>query len=113
MQRLVKNISYACAIVLLAGNVSPLSAKEKDVSNLSLTARAGLEYDDNITVEQSDQISEQSDAAVIFEVEGAYKFKERLPFSPEISYAFYQSLYDDYTQYNMQSHSLALSGDKD
>jgi hypothetical protein len=75
-------------------------------------ARAGFEYDDNLTVEQSDQVSEQNDSAVIFEVEGVYKYKDSIPFSPEVSYAFYQSLYDDYSQYDMQSHSLSLAGAK-
>lgn len=78
-----------------------------------IRASTGLEYDDNLTVEEEDEVSEESDLAAVLEFEGAYLFIDRKPWEVEVSYDLYQSLYEDTSRYDLQSHRLGLSGSGD
>lgn len=77
-----------------------------------LSAGLGWEYDDNLTVEEQDLASDQADFATVFELGGLYRPPVPQPYEAEISYRFYQSLYDDYSQFDLQTHTLGLSGSR-
>lgn len=100
-------------VFLAAGLFGPEGALAGDEKNWSLNLDAGIEYDDNLTVEEQDLVSDQSDSAAVFELDGVYRFGEAVPLRPEISYNFYQSFYDDYSTYDMQSHTLSLAGERE
>lgn len=77
--------------------------------------RVGLggEYDDNLTVEEQDLATDQADFATVLELEGGYRFQVPKPYEADISYSVYQSLYDDYSQFDLQTHTLGLTGSRD
>lgn len=72
----------------------------------------GGEYDDNLTVEEQDLATDQADFATVLELEGGYRFKVPKPYEAEISYSLYQSLYEDYSQFDLQTHTLGLAGSR-
>jgi len=73
----------------------------------------GGEYDDNLTVEEQDLVTDQADFATVLELEGGYRFQVPKPYEAEISYSLYQSLYNDYSQFDLQTHTLGLTGSRD
>ncbi len=73
----------------------------------------GGEYDDNLTVEEQDLATDQADFATVLELEGGYRFQVPKPYEAEISYSVYQSLYNDYSQFDLQTHTLGLAGSRD
>lgn len=73
----------------------------------------GIEYDDNLTVEEQELASNQSDFATVMELEGGYRFSLANPYEAEITYSLYQSFYDDYSQFDLQTHTLGLSGSRE
>jgi hypothetical protein len=75
-----------------------------------LTATAGAEYEDNLTVEEEEKFTDEEDIAAVIELEAGYKFPVPTPFEAEVSYDFYQSLFADLSEYNLHSHTLGLSG---
>ena len=74
---------------------------------------AGIEYDDNITVEEQELATDQSDFATVLELEGGYRVTVPKPYQVELSYSLYQSLYDDYSQFDLQTHTVGLAGSRD
>lgn len=70
-----------------------------------LNVEGGLEYSDNVALEQSDQNSMQGDVALVLELDTGYKLVDEKDARVEIGYNFYQSLYDELTTFNWQSHN--------
>ncbi|MEW6595256.1 MAG: tetratricopeptide repeat protein [Thermodesulfobacteriota bacterium] len=86
---------------------------EKAATSWHVRLGLGFEYDDNLTVEEQDLATDQSDFATVLELEGGYRLAVPKPYQAELSYGFYQSLYDDYSQFDLQTHTLGLSGSRD
>ncbi|MGV1098673.1 surface lipoprotein assembly modifier [Thiovibrio sp. JS02] len=108
-----QQLAGSLAFILMAVGLTASSAAAGEAKDWSLTLGAGFEYDDNLSVEEQDLVSDQSDTAAVFELEGGYRFGEKFPGNPEITYNFYQSLYDDYSEYDLQSHTLSLAGEEE
>lgn len=70
----------------------------------------GVEYDDNVTVSLQDLATGVEDFAYIFEFSGEYKFLETSKFELEAGYDFYQSIYHDLSEFDLQSHIFSLGG---
>jgi len=86
----------------------PALSNDKDEKAWKIGASAGIEYDDNLTRIEQDILSGESDHAYIFEVNGSYRFLDTQDFELEASYDFYQSLYDDRSDFDFQSHGFNL-----
>lgn len=95
-----------CA-ALIQALISPTTANAQDDKPWSLSARAGAEYDSNVTVSETDIQTGESDVAAIFEVEGAFEIEPMADTTLEFGYDFFQSLYADLGQFDIQSHSLS------
>lgn len=86
-------------------------ASESDTTSpWSVEASAGIEYDDNLNVEELDVTSGEEDVAAVFDLSVEYKFPRITDYELEAGYDFYQSLYQDFSEFNLQSHGLYLSG---
>ena len=81
--------------------------------NYSVYGGMGFLYDDNLTVSAQDLVSEEGDFAVVFELGGMYQFFNKGPYSAEVAYDFYQSLYFDIGEFNLQSHNISLSATRE
>jgi len=84
--------------------------QEKVRKQWTVSMSAGLEFDDNVTVSESDLATGEKDFAYIFEFAGAYKLMETKKFNLEASYDFYQSIYDTLSDFDLRSHIFSLGG---
>jgi hypothetical protein len=57
--------------------------------------------------------SGKSDVAGIFELAGAYRFLDGPGYEAEVAYDFYQSVYADVTDANLQAHTFAIDGTRE
>lgn len=78
----------------------------------SVSMSTGIEYDDNVSVSLQDLATGLDDFANIFEFSGAYKFFQTPKFELEAGYDFYQSLYHDLSEFDLQSHVFSLGGSR-
>lgn len=93
----------ATALVVWASVCAPAFAADGD---FSLEASAGVRYDSNISVEEADILVGAEDVAAVFDVATSYEL-ETSAGSLELGYAFGQRLYDDFDQFDLQSHSFS------
>ena len=75
-----------------------------------LDLEGGVEYSDNVALEQSDANSTSGDVAAVFELDTGYKLVDEKNARVEVGYNFYQSIYQDLTEFNWQSHNPSLMG---
>ncbi len=90
-----------------------VDSEEKDQKPFSLSGRIGLEVENNVTVPELDASTGQSDVAGIFELAGALRVLDEPDYEVELAYDFYQSVYADVTDANLQSHTFAIDGTRD
>ncbi len=86
---------------------------QKEKKRLSASASVGIEYDDNVTVDELDQTTNLDDFATVFEFSGAYKLLAGEKYEVEAGYDFFQSLYDDLSAFDLQSHLFSLTGSRE
>ncbi len=88
-----------------------LRAIEKRTQPFTFKASLGVEYDDNVTLQSVDkdatEVSDKEDERAVANLKiTGRKFLEPGEFGA--SYAFYQSLHQDLTEYNVQGHTGTL-----
>lgn len=79
------------------------------VRRISLTAGAGVEYDDNLTVSAADLSTGIDDVAAVLDAAIDLYPIRRPDLQLAIGYGIYQSLYGQATELDLQSHSPYLS----
>jgi tetratricopeptide (TPR) repeat protein len=84
--------------------------QEKRKKPWSVSLSTGIEYDDNVTVSLQDLATGEDDYANIFEFSGDYKLLETKKFELQAGYDFYQSLYHELSEFDLQSHIFSLGG---
>ena len=94
----------AAALALSVAFFAPPGARAGDRS-WWLDVEAGAEYDDNVAVDSSDANSGKGDVAATFELDAGYKLVNTDNSRVEIGYDFYQSLYQDVSAFDYQSHN--------
>lgn len=85
-------------------------ADKKPNKPWSLSAGIGIEYDDNITVDEQDLTSNLSDVVYNFDFSGGYKVVNTKKNTWEAGYSFFQSIHDDLSAFDLQSHTFSLNG---
>lgn len=70
-----------------------------------LDVDAGVEYDDHVSVEQNDVNTAMGDSAAVLGLDAGYKLVDEKDARVEVGYNFYQSLYQDLSAFNYQSHN--------
>jgi len=69
-----------------------------------------VEYDDNVTISEVDATTGIDDVAAIIEVSAAYMAIKTANTELELGYDFYQSLYDDLSDFDLQLNTLYAIG---
>lgn len=105
-------LKFLLAATASLAMASPSFAQDEE-SGLSASIGGGFEYDSNITVDAQDLNSNQGDAALLIEGDIGYEFGDVESMKFEVGYDFYQSLYMDLSDFDMQIHGLSLSATKD
>lgn len=93
----------ATAAAALASVCAPAFAAEGD---FNLEAAAGARYDSNINVEEADVLVDAEDIAAVFDVSASYEL-DASPGSLKLGYDFGQRLYEDFDQFDLQSHRFS------
>jgi tetratricopeptide (TPR) repeat protein len=110
-QRAIK-VNPSTDIARKTGTLIKKLTQKESKKPWSVSMSAGIEYDDNITVSLQDLATGLDDFANIFEFSGAYKFFQTPKFELEAGYDFYQSLYLDLSEFDLQSHIFSLGGSR-
>lgn len=82
---------------------------QKKNKRWGIEVSTGLEWDDNVTRVEQDAVTGETDIAGVFEFEGSFKILDEPKYDLEASYDFFQTLYEDITTFNFQSHGGTLS----
>jgi tetratricopeptide (TPR) repeat protein len=75
-----------------------------------LASRAGIEFEDNVTVPEVDASSGEGDGAFVAELAGSYRFLDGERTILEAGYDFAQSLHFELSDADLQSHGVWLDG---
>jgi len=97
---------FAAAALSLA----PASVLAENSKRWSLDLKAGAQYDDNVTVEQTDQTTGIADTSGVIEASVGYKLVKTDTSELAVGYNFSQSLHAKQSNFDLQSHSGSLSG---
>lgn len=73
---------------------------------------AGYQYDDNVSTDEIDVVTNVHDTAFVFDASASYKMLRGSVVDLEIGYDFFQSLYDDQDDSDLQLHSASLVAEK-
>jgi tetratricopeptide (TPR) repeat protein len=84
--------------------LAALAESEAQTQRLRLSAGVGFEYDDNLTVSEQDLSTGIGDNAVTMEAGLEVDLLGRDTYGISAGYDFYQSLYQDLTNFDLQSH---------
>jgi hypothetical protein len=104
----MKSTTLANAVAIFLGAIAAAPAHaEKHAWWLNL--EGGVEYDDNVAVDQNDDTTGIGDAAATFELDAGYKLVDTDTSRVEIGYDFYQSVYQDLSAFNYQEHVPGLT----
>ena len=98
---------------MLDKDISGLIVEEGEDKRWTFKAFAGVEYDDNLTVVEQDIVSNVDDSALILEVDATYRLLKGEGYSAEASYNFYQSIHEDVSTFDLQSHTGNLLVEKE
>lgn len=90
-----------------------MADQEKKNKPWTLDATASFQYDDNVTQTNQDIVTNKPDKAEVYELYANYKLIDRKPFKVHTSYNFYQSLFEEATDLNFQSHSGNIGVSRD
>jgi len=91
--------------------LTDLSESPKNiVKPWSVSVNAGFEYDSNVTTSETDNTSSVDDFAGVFDASLGYTLLKNDLSEIEVAYDFYQSLYDDLPDFDIQAHIFSLSG---
>ncbi|MBE9525837.1 MAG: tetratricopeptide repeat protein [Proteobacteria bacterium] len=74
------------------------------------TGSISFEHDDNVTVDEVNVNTNKSDNASIIEFSAENLIYADETYEAEIGYDFYQSIYNTYDDFNLQSHSFYVDG---
>jgi hypothetical protein len=100
--------SFLVVLWVLSASV-PASAQED--KSFSLGVGIGVEYDDNVTVDQNDLSAGVGDQAAVLDASASYRFFDNASGSFDVGYEFSQSLHRELTGFDIQSHALSANGE--
>ena len=102
------NIKLSAVLAALAA-VGVAQPAHADGKAWRVDLEAGVLYDSNVDVEENDSSSSIADSAATFEIDAAYKLVDSENSRIELGYKFFQSLYQDLSAFNYQTHKPELS----
>ena len=105
--RLYKNIAPAMVLAGLAQFASPVVQAEESQGRFIFEAEASGIYDSNVSVDQIDVLIREGDTKLKLKATLGYEnpFAEDGEFN--VKYKVSQSLYSEFTNFNIQSHTLS------
>ena len=90
-----------------------LAAADPVTRPWNIVGSAGIQFDDNVTTDETDSSSNQSDKALVLEFGGTYSPAVGKAYGLELGYDFSQTLYEDLSSFDLQSHSFSASVERE
>lgn len=90
-----------------------LQAQQGSKSALTMDIWVGLEYDDNVTVSETDSNSGKGDEALIIDLAAEYDLADYQDWEMTAGYDLYQSHFQDLDAFNLSSHGLWSSAERE
>lgn len=101
---------FCVAALVMALCAGGAAAQEK---RWKVSGSLGVEYDDNVSTDETDSRSGQSDKALLIDLGAAYKPEFGAAYGLEIGYDFSQSLHEDLDRFDLQTHSVSASVERE
>lgn len=86
-----------------------IARRERSARPWNLQIEAGMMRSNGVTRVEVDEVTGAADVAATFALSGAYKLLDADADTATVGYDFYQSIYDDITKQNFESHTAGLS----
>lgn len=86
------------------------AARADDASPWSLGLKAGVTYDDNVVLQQTDVKTGIGDSSADLELNAGYKLIDTRTSSLSIGYDFAQNLHAKLKNFNIQNHNISIIG---
>ena len=104
-----KTISFAWVSIAVIATfyMTPLAHAERQAWNLEV--EAGLRYDSNVAVDETDLTTSIGDIAATLAIDSGFKLIDEENSRVEVGYDFTQSLYQDLSNLNYQTHNPELN----
>lgn len=109
----VRGATVFLGLWVTAFSITPLAAADAAEKPWGITASAGIQFDDNVTTDETDSTSNQSDKAVVLDFGGIYKPEGGKKYGLELDYNFSQTLYEDLSSFDLQLHSFSASVERE
>ena len=103
----LRRCTLAATSAALIAAAPAMAADGKTNKSWGFKSTLGFQYDDNVNTQPTDSQSGKADRALLFDVGAQYMAVKHDNLALEISYDFSQSIYDDLTEFNFQSHGLS------
>lgn len=87
--------------------------QERAARRWKVQTSAAWEFDDNVTRVEQDVISNVGDFSVNLGFQGEYKIVNNPKYEVSLGYDVFQSIFQDLTEFNFQSHGISFSGAHD
>lgn len=102
-------------VALPASAVTNNEGAKSEVPAFSIELSAGVEYDSNVSVDEIDNNTSKGDSAAVFYADLGYEKELTKNTKLDLNYSFSQNFYDEFTEFDMQTHfaSADLSHDFD
>lgn len=111
-KRKLKNLPFFICAALFTNMACAKDASDTSSSstdNFSAVVTIGMEYNDTLSVTEIDATSTEDDTAIVVDLDLRYKKPINSDTNAELGYSFSRSLYDDFDNFDIQSH--LISGD--
>ncbi len=108
MSQRIAALSLAVSIGLFGWDMG--TAQAADASPWSLGLKAGITYDDNVVLQQTDVKTGIGDSSADFELDARYKLVDTKTDSLFIGYGFTQNLHAKLKNFDIQNHNISLIG---
>lgn len=106
-----KSVTCAAAVAAAPFLLIANPALAKEDKPLSLELSVGAEYDSNVSVDQVDVTTREGDMLAVLGARAKYKAEVGGETSIKLGYEFEQTLHEDFTGFDMQTHTLSAGAD--
>jgi hypothetical protein len=107
-------VTRICAVAILTLFAASLAGgAQAQQKRWTVTGSIGFEVDDNVGVDEVDNNTSLPDEALLIELGGTYKPQFGDSYGLELGYDFSQSVHEDLDDFDLQTHSLSASVERE
>ncbi len=109
--RIAARVCAAAVVALFAASL--IGGAQAQQKRWTVTGSVGFEVDDNVSTDELDNNSSLSDKALLIDLGGTYKPRFGDAYGLELGYDFSQSVHEDLSDFDLQTHSLSATVERE